>query len=409
MATLAQIRQAVWIDQTPRTLATGAANPSSTGLQRFSNAFWSNSVRTLTTVGTVTGISVSPSTASGSTTFTATVSGTGTYNATVNWTTDIGTINATTGSFVAPAQSTSTQTGTVTAHSNQPGYTSVVGTASISIAPLGVNGQPSFAPVSGSSVSVGSTVSLSGGNTGSTYYYTITTDGTTPADPTLSSTLYSSPIALNVTGTTKIKAISYKSGVTNSAPALATYTVNPLAPTVTGVVVSPSTATGSTVFTAVVSGTNNPSQTVVWSVVGGGIINSSSGAFTAPAATGSSQTITVKATSTVFGYTTVFGTATVTIAASTGGGGGTGASAAEIAAAVWAFADRIVDLNLSQPILAANAPETVGDSLTAARAQAFGNWRRYGNVLTVYAADGTTVVHRFNLDDPTAPTARTTV
>lgn len=82
--------------------------------------------------------------------------------------------------------------------------------------------------------------------------------------------------------------------------------------TVTGVSVSPGTATGSTQFSATVQGTNGPSQAVTWSKTGGGTI-SGSGLFTAPAATGSVQTITITATSVA--DPTKSGTATVTIAA----------------------------------------------------------------------------------------------
>lgn len=97
----------------------------------------------------------------------------------------------------------------------------------------------------------------------------------------------------------------------------ATVTIAAGAPaTVTSVSVSPNTTTGSTQFSAVVNGTNNPAQTVTWSVTGGGTIGSN-GNFVAPAQTSSVQNITVKATSTV--DPTKFGTATVTIAATAPG------------------------------------------------------------------------------------------
>ena len=82
-------------------------------------------------------------------------------------------------------------------------------------------------------------------------------------------------------------------------------------PTVSGVTVSPATATGSTTFTAVVNGTGSPSQAVTWSATAGSI--SAGGVFTAPAQTASVQTITVTATSAQDG--TKSGMATVTIAA----------------------------------------------------------------------------------------------
>jgi hypothetical protein len=89
------------------------------------------------------------------------------------------------------------------------------------------------------------------------------------------------------------------------------------APTVTGVTVSPSTATvaggDAQVFTATVAGTNSPSQAVTWSIVAGGGSINAAGVFFAPGATGSAQTITVKATSVLDGNYN--GTATVTVPA----------------------------------------------------------------------------------------------
>ena len=85
------------------------------------------------------------------------------------------------------------------------------------------------------------------------------------------------------------------------------------AATVTGVSVSPSTATviaGQTQqFSATVAGTGSPSQSVTWTASAG--IIDGTGLFTAPAATSNVQTITVTATSTA--DTTKSATATVTI------------------------------------------------------------------------------------------------
>lgn len=92
------------------------------------------------------------------------------------------------------------------------------------------------------------------------------------------------------------------------------------APTVSTVSVTPATITvtgGATQqFSATVSGTNNPSQSVTWSVSGGGSINAS-GLYTAPAAGASSQSVTVTATSTA--DNTKAGTAAVTVPATAGG------------------------------------------------------------------------------------------
>jgi hypothetical protein len=89
-------------------------------------------------------------------------------------------------------------------------------------------------------------------------------------------------------------------------------------PTVTGVTVSPNTVTvakGETqAFTAEVTGTNNPAQTVTWTVNGGGAGTTitASGVLTVGAGE-TATTLTVKATSTV--NITKFGTATVTVIA----------------------------------------------------------------------------------------------
>lgn len=175
---------------------------------------------------TVTGVTVTPSTATvaGSATqsFSATVSGTGSPSQVVNWTASAGSINSS-GLFTAPVATASIQTITVTATSNQDG--AFAGTATVTV------------------------------------------------------------------------------------PATAS--------TVTGVTVTPSTASvagGATQsFTATVSGTGSPSQSVNWTASAGSI--SAGGVFTAPAATASIQTITVTATSVQNGA--FAGTSTVTVPAST--------------------------------------------------------------------------------------------
>lgn len=83
--------------------------------------------------------------------------------------------------------------------------------------------------------------------------------------------------------------------------------------TVTSVVVSPATATGSVDFNALVLGTNNPSQFVIWQASAGNI--TSEGLFTAPPLTNVVQTITITARSAQ--DNTKFGTATVTLASVT--------------------------------------------------------------------------------------------
>lgn len=92
-----------------------------------------------------------------------------------------------------------------------------------------------------------------------------------------------------------------------------TYNDGAVSSTVTGVTVSPSTATVSgsatQTFTATVAGTGSPSQSVTWSTSAGSI--TAGGVLTAPAATGSVQTVTVTATSVQDGA--YAGTSTVTV------------------------------------------------------------------------------------------------
>ena len=74
-------------------------------------------------------------------------------------------------------------------------------------------------------------VEISCGTTGASIYYTMTTNGTTPADPTEQSSLYSSAIPVTKTGTI-IKAKAFKTGMDASSVATATYTIQPNAPTI---------------------------------------------------------------------------------------------------------------------------------------------------------------------------------
>ncbi|OIP82721.1 MAG: hypothetical protein AUK44_07030 [Porphyromonadaceae bacterium CG2_30_38_12] len=76
---------------------------------------------------------------------------------------------------------------------------------------------PSFTPVAGTYYGV-QNVSLATSTDGATIYYTANGDA-----PTVSSTLYSSPIAVN--STTTLKAIAVKSGLDNSLVSTAAYTI----------------------------------------------------------------------------------------------------------------------------------------------------------------------------------------
>ena len=74
-------------------------------------------------------------------------------------------------------------------------------------------------------------VEITCGTTGASIYYTMTTNGTTPADPTEQSNLYSSAIPITKTGTI-IKAKAFKTGMDASSVATATFTIKPNAPTI---------------------------------------------------------------------------------------------------------------------------------------------------------------------------------
>lgn len=65
-------------------------------------------------------------------------------------------------------------------------------------------------------------------------------------------------------------------------------------------------------------------------------------------------------------------------------------------------------VSLSQSIpMTGNAANSIADCLNAARAQGFGKWVLTGTTLTLYGADGSTIVRSFTLDSATSPTQRT--
>jgi hypothetical protein len=117
------------------------------------------------------------------------------------------------------------------------------------------------------------------------------------------------------TGTLTVTATS-TADATKSDTATVTVYAAGTKPTVTSVGVSPSTASvdrGATrTFTATVSGTNSPAQTVTWAVSGGGSGTAISAGGVLTVASGeSAATLTVRATSTVDSAKS--GTATVTV------------------------------------------------------------------------------------------------
>ena len=79
---------------------------------------------------------------------------------------------------------------------------------------------PTFNPEGGSYMQ-GTNITIS--SAGNTIYYTLTTDGSTPGNPTNASTEYTAPIVLG-SGTTKIKAIAYDNYGNASSVVTRTYT-----------------------------------------------------------------------------------------------------------------------------------------------------------------------------------------
>ncbi len=66
-------------------------------------------------------------------------------------------------------------------------------------------------------------------------------------------------------------------------------------------------------------------------------------------------------------------------------------------------------LDLTQSIPTSNTTQTIGDALNAARAQGFGKWKvdTSAKTLTLFAADNSTAIWTFALDDINTPTTRT--
>ena len=89
---------------------------------------------------------------------------------------------------------------------------------------------PTFYPGTGT-YTTAQNVTLGCTTDGATIHYTMTTDGSTPDDPTESDPTYTtSPISVTLTGT-KIKAKAFKAGSNASSVASATYTIQPTKPT----------------------------------------------------------------------------------------------------------------------------------------------------------------------------------
>ena len=263
---------------------------------------------------TVTGVTINPSSATvargGIEIFTAAVMGTGHPPQTVIWNVygaGAGTtivdglltvaINETAASLTVTAASTADPTKTNAASITISGTVTVTGvTVDPPNATVAKGGTMQFsAAVSGTNHPAQTvTWSVSGGSA-----------GTAIDDGLLTVAAHETAASLTVRATSTIN-----TGVYGTA----TVTVVE-APAVTGVTVNPPSATvtrgGTQIFIAAVTGTNNPAQTVTWSVSGAGAGTTIIGGLLTVAADETAVSLTVTATSTV--DTTKHGTASVTV------------------------------------------------------------------------------------------------
>ncbi|MCL2564088.1 MAG: S-layer homology domain-containing protein, partial [Oscillospiraceae bacterium] len=160
---------------------------------------------------------------------------------------------------------------------------------------------------------------------GATEQFTATVQGTNNPPQTVNWTVTGLPGTTIVDGLLTVAAsetatsltVTARSTHTNTVYGTATVTVTSAPPTVTGVTVTPNTATmqaGLTEqFTATVQGTNNPPQGVTWSVTGNASAETtiSTSGLLAVAANETATSLTVRATSTH--TNTISGTAAVTV------------------------------------------------------------------------------------------------
>ncbi len=260
----------------------------------------------------VTSIAVSCSPTSLSTSQTsqcsAAVSGTGSFSSGVSWTVGSGTISNS-GLYTAPANAPSSGTVTIIATSTQDETKSgntKVNIASAAVQPTVTRVAVSAAP---SSISTGQTATCSATVTGTGSYSSAVT--WTATGGTITSGGVFTPSG---TGTGSCIANSTQAGFTSvSGAANIIVTSTPPPVTVTGITViaTPSSiATGQTATcVATVAGTGAYSSAVTWTATGGTITGG--GVFT-PSGTGTGS---CKANSTQTGYTTVSGSANITVTA----------------------------------------------------------------------------------------------
>jgi hypothetical protein len=146
---------------------------------------------------------------------------TATSGASIRYTTDGGTPSEISGTLYSGSVNISTTT-TLKAIAYASGFTDSTiasGAYTISVPPPPQVATPTFSPGAGTYTSAQS-VTLSDSTSGASIRYT--TDSSTPSET--AGTLYSGPV--NISATTTLKAIGYKSGMTDSAIIAATYTIS---------------------------------------------------------------------------------------------------------------------------------------------------------------------------------------
>ncbi len=155
-------------------------------------------------------------------------------NATIYYTMDGSTPSAASTKYTAPIALSTAGSTTIKAIAIDGATSSSIATATYTVGPASV-ASPTFTPASGTSLSVGQTVTIADTDTNAIIYYTI--DGSTPS---AASTRYTAPIALTTAGAATVKAIAID-GATSSTVATATYTVAGAGPSISGSVLSGTT------------------------------------------------------------------------------------------------------------------------------------------------------------------------
>ncbi len=181
-----------------------------------------------------------------------------TAGASIRYTTDGSVPSSTNGTLYSSAVPVSATT-TLKAIATKTGLAdSAVATALYVINAAGAASAPAFSPAGGTFTSA-QAVTITSATSGATIRYT--TDGSLPTSTT--GTVYLSPLSASTT--TTLKAIAYKSGLTDSAVTSGVFTQQPIAPTNPGVLINQPVTIGHTT-SFVASVTANPAPTYQWQV-----------------------------------------------------------------------------------------------------------------------------------------------